>query len=193
MITDKTTYKYYLQRDLQAYGLQKLSLYDYFRIDSLRFLRRLRRIEYIYNCKRNNPFAAFYLFGLELINHRAGVRLGYTIPKNVFGAGLCLVHHGTIVVSPKTRVGENCRMHPSTSIGDYDGAPLIGNNVYIAPGAKIFGNISIGNNVAIGANAVVNKSFGDNVTLGGIPATVIADKSSFDIDVFPETILNSAK
>lgn len=84
-------------------------------------------------------------------------------------------------------------MHPSTSIGDYDGAPHIGNNVYIAPGAKIFGNISIGNNVAIGANAVVNKSFGDNVTLGDIPATVISDKSSFDIDVFPETILNSAK
>lgn len=193
MITDKTTYKYYLQRDLAAYGLQKLSLYDYFRIDSLRFLRRLRRIEYIYNCKRNNPFATFYLFGLELINHRAGVRLGYTIPKNVFGAGLCLVHHGTIVVSPKARVGENCRLHPSTSIGDYNGAPIIGNNVYIAPGAKIFGDICIGNNVAIGANAVVNKSFGDNVTLGGIPAAVIADRSSFDIDVFPETILNSVK
>ena len=40
-------------------------------------------------------------------------------------------------------------------------------------GAKIFGNINLGDNVKIGANAVVNKSFGSNVTLVGIPAKPI--------------------
>lgn len=188
MIIDKATYKYYIACDLKAYGLHKLSLYDYLRMDSLRFIRRLRKIEYLHNCKRSNPLVAFYLILLEIINHRSGVRLGFTIPKNVFGPGLCIVHHGTIVVSPKARVGAYCRIHPSTSIGDYNGAPQIGDMVYIAPGAKIFGDITIGNEVAIGANAVVNNSFGSHLTLGGVPATVISEKSSLDIDVFPETI-----
>ncbi|MCE5331666.1 MAG: serine acetyltransferase [Bacteroidales bacterium] len=117
--------------------------------------------------------------------------MGFTIPKNVFGSGLCIVHHGTIVVSPKAKVGKNCRIHPSTSIGDYNGAPTIGDNVYIGPGAKIFGNISIGNNVAVGANAVVNSDFPDNVIIGGIPAVVLSRKSSFEIGVYPENILEN--
>ncbi|MBR1799656.1 MAG: serine acetyltransferase [Bacteroidales bacterium] len=111
---------------------------------------------------------------LELLNHRLAVRLGFTIPKNVFGPGLCIVHRGTIVVHPHAQVGSNCRLHTSTNIGDYNGVPTLGDDVYVGPGAKIFGNITIGNNVAIGANAVVNQSVDDNCTVGGIPATVIS-------------------
>jgi serine O-acetyltransferase len=55
---------------------------------------------------------------------------------------------------------------------------LFGDNVYIGPGAKIFGPIVIGNNVAIGANAVVNKSFQHNCTIAGVPAKVISQKTS---------------
>ena len=57
-------------------------------------------------------------------------------------------------------------------------APTFGNNVYIGPGAKIFGKITIGDNVAIGANAVVNKDVPSNVTVGGIPARIISNKGS---------------
>ncbi len=46
--------------------------------------------------------------------------------------------------------------------GEKRGVPIIGDNVYIAPGAKIFGKIKIGNNVKIGANAVVYKNIPDN-------------------------------
>ena len=52
-------------------------------------------------------------------------------------------------------------------------APIIGDNCFIGPGAKLFGKIKIGDNVAIGANAVVNKSFGDNVTIAGVPAKIV--------------------
>lgn len=189
MITDKKSYRRYLERDLAAYGLDKITFYVYWRVDCLRFIRRLRKMEYLHNVKQSNPFCRFYLFILEFINHRLSTRLGLTIPKNVFGEGLCIVHHGTIVVSPKAKIGENCRIHPSTSIGDYNGAPTIGNNVYIGPGAKIFGNIKIGNNVAIGANAVVNKDIPDNVTVGGIPAKIISQKSSIENGLYPENFL----
>jgi len=192
MITDKASYQYYIQRDLEAYELEKLSFYNYCWMDSVRFQRRLRRIEYLYNVRHGNILCRIILFYLEIKNHLLATRLGFSIPKNVFGAGLCLVHYGTIVVSKDAKIGENCRIHPSTSIGNYNGAPTIGNNVYIGPGAKLFGNISIGNNVAIGANAVVNTDIPDNVTVGGIPAKIISNKSSLESGVFPDNFIKKS-
>ena len=190
MITNKASYHYYLERDLKAYQLEKLTLYNYIWMDCLRFQRRLRKIEYLHNVHHKNILCRLQLIALEIFNHRLSTRLGLSIPKNVFGAGLCIVHYGTIVVSAKAKIGENCRIHPSTSIGEYNGAPTLGNNVYIAPGAKLFGGITIGNNVAIGANAVVNNDIPDNVTVGGIPAKIISNKTSIDIDVYPENFIN---
>lgn len=189
MITDKSSYHYYLQRDLEAYQLQKMSFYNYWWMECLRFQRRLRKIEYLSNAKQKNTFSKLYLVILQIINHRLGVKLGLSIPKNVFGAGLCIVHYGTIVVSPEAKIGKNCRIHPSTSIGNYNGAPEIGDSVYIGPGAKLFGNIKIGNNVAIGANAVVNMDIPDNVTVGGIPAKIISHKSSIENGVYPDNFI----
>ena len=59
-------------------------------------------------------------------------------------------------------------------------APEIGDNCFIGPGAKIFGKIKIGDNVAIGANAVVNKSFGNNVTIAGVPAKVVNNIGTYN-------------
>lgn len=56
----------------------------------------------------------------------------------------------------------------------HDKAPRIGNNVYIGPGAIIFGNIEIADNISIGANATVNKSFNEqNTVFAGTPAKVV--------------------
>lgn len=51
--------------------------------------------------------------------------------------------------------------------------PTIGNNVMIGCGAKLLGNINIGDNVKIGANSVVLKDIPSNVTVVGIPGKVI--------------------
>lgn len=88
-----------------------------------------------------------------------------------------------IVVNGGAKIGANCRIHVDVNIGTEAGkdsaAPKIGDNCYIAPGAKIFGPITIGAGTVIGANAVVNKSFPDgNQTLGGVPARVISFKTS---------------
>ncbi|EGW41099.1 bacterial transferase hexapeptide family protein [Desulfosporosinus sp. OT] len=105
--------------------------------------------------------------------------LGFTIPRHVFGPGLSIAHWGSIVVHPDVRVGKNCRIHSAVNIGVFnEKCPIIGDNVYIAPGAKLFGGIIIGNNVTIGANAVVNKDVPSNVTVGGIPAKIISENNS---------------
>ena len=58
--------------------------------------------------------------------------------------------------------------------GKHKGCPVIGNEVYIGPGAKIVGNVTIGNNVAIGANAVVTSDIPNNACVGGVPAKIIS-------------------
>lgn len=109
--------------------------------------------------------------------------LGFSIPLNVFGPGLCIAHRGTIIVNKDARIGENCRIHACTNIGSGRGsdllAPKIGNSVYIGPGAKIFGDVEIADNIAIGANSVVNKSFRERgISIAGVPARKINNKGS---------------
>ncbi|TSK06246.1 MAG: hypothetical protein FPO08_13930 [Geobacter sp.] len=82
-------------------------------------------------------------------------------------------------------MGECCNLSQGVTIGQAGrGAqqfvPVIGDRVYIGPGAKIFGKVSIGSDVAIGANAVVTKDLPDNAVAVGIPAKVINLGSSRD-------------
>ncbi len=96
-----------------------------------------------------------------------------------------------MVVNGGAQIGEYCRIHVGVNIGTAAGAgdlaPKIGNGVYIAPGAKIFGPIEIADGIAIGANAVVNKSFqAPNISIGGIPAKQISDKGSKGFLYMPE-------
>ena len=58
-----------------------------------------------------------------------------------------------------------------------NGVPMIGNNVYIGPGAKLFGPITIGDNVTIGANAVVNRDIPSNCVVAGVPAKIIKENA----------------
>ena len=115
--------------------------------------------------------------------HKLSIKLGFEIPPFVAGPGLSLAHRGPVIVNSHARIGRNCRIHSGVNIGaaagGSDQAPIIGDNCYIGPGAKLFGRIEVLEGTAIGANAVVNKSFGEkNITLGGIPARVISNKSA---------------
>ncbi len=121
--------------------------------------------------------------------------LGFSIPINVFGPGLRIAHRGTIVINKNARTGDNCRIHACTNIGsnlDEVSAPQIGNNMYIGPGAKIFGNVVIADNITIGANSVVNKSFCEkSISIAGIPAKKINIKGLDDIMVTATQIVKN--
>lgn len=181
MIGSRQDYKFYLEADKIALGLKRKRP----RIvgeDVWKFQRILRRVEYFHNCKKRFIWKLYYMY-LQLKYYRLSVKLGFTIPPNVFGPGLCIVHRGTIVVAKGTKVGSNCRMHVCVNIGTKAGfadqVPTIGNNVYIGPGAKIMGNIEIADWIAVGANAVVNRSFTEqNISIAGVPAKKINDEGS---------------
>lgn len=183
MIQSKTDYYHYLAQDQKALGLNNMSFNDKI-INFIspnriwKFQKTLRKLEYYKNCKNNGINKLYYNF-LRYKFKNISLKLGFSIPPNVFGPGLSIAHYGTIVINSATKVGKNCRIHVCVNIGASGGekeAPQIGDNVYIAPGAKIYGNINIANNTAIGANAVVHKSFEEEgFLIAGNPAKKIKE------------------
>lgn len=90
------------------------------------------------------------------------------------GPGL-FIEHGFATVIAATSIGSNCWINQQVTIGysNYTDCPTIGNNVRIAAGAKVFGRITVGDNVIIGANAVVCKDVPANCTVVGVPAHIV--------------------
>ena len=140
----------------------------------------LRHHEYHYNNKDKfiHKILCFYW---AWRHHKIGVRLNFTIPVNTCGKGLRLNHYGTVIINSNAIIGDFCDIHADVNIGQNGGGkingkntPIIGNNVWIGPGAKLFGKITIADYCQIGANAVVNKSFNIvGAVLVGCPAKII--------------------
>lgn len=95
------------------------------------------------------------------------------ICTNDIGGGLIIQHGFSTIINAK-KIGRNCHIYQQVTIG-FNGtqSPIIGDNVRICCGAKVIGGIHIGNNVVIGANAVVCKDIPDNVIVAGVPAKII--------------------
>ncbi|MGA2564250.1 MAG: serine acetyltransferase [Steroidobacteraceae bacterium] len=89
------------------------------------------------------------------------------------GRNFVIDHFGGIIISGYARFGDNCRIRNGVVVGlqrvDEPCAPVVGDNVDIGAGAKILGRITIGNNVVIGANAVVIRDVPDNCLVVGVP------------------------
>lgn len=176
-IRSKADYSAFLREDLRAHGLDSWRPYYRLTRPTLHFQRLLRRVEYLQNSKCIIGRILFVYARVRLA--RNSVRLGISIPPGVFGRGLSIAHYGSIVVNDGARVGKYCRIHSATNIGTFAGsAPVIGDYVYIGPGAVIYGGVTLGNEIAVGANAVVGKSFVGPATLGGVPARIINSEGS---------------
>ena len=182
MLRTKTELKEYITKDkIARYGTSGVPISVRIKTRKLyKYNVILRKTEYHIN-NHHTLRTLYYKYRLL----RLGMALGWSIEPNTFGPGLCVVHYGTVVVNGNARIGANARIQAGVNIGSSSGdsaAPLIGDNVYFGPGAKVFGNIYIASNTAIAANAVVNKSFyKEGTTIGGIPAKVISEKGSWSM------------
>jgi serine O-acetyltransferase len=93
------------------------------------------------------------------------------------GPGLYIAWEFGVTVGPSV-IGANCMIFQNVTVGrqlvgDGDGVPRIGDNVYIGPGSTITGPITIGNNVTISAGTVLSKSVPDRCLVAGNPGRVI--------------------
>lgn len=118
--------------------------------------------------KRRNAFFRIFLDPIyAVLFYIILCAWGIEIPRSAeIGEGLYVGHCGGITISSSAKIGKNVNISQQVTIGvsgqgDKQGVPIIGDDVFIAPGAKIFGKINVGNNVKIGANAVVYKDIPD--------------------------------
>lgn len=101
--------------------------------------------------------------------------LYFDTPSHKIGRGL-VIQHGHSSRINADQIGEGCQIWHNVTIGkDRPGGekPVIGNNVLICAGSIVIGNVHIGDNVTIGAAAVVTKDVPDNCVVVGNPARIV--------------------
>ncbi|RDC54282.1 serine acetyltransferase [Pedobacter chinensis] len=140
--------------------------------------------------RRNLILRIIFFWYLLLYKFIIGWILNIDISARVrIGPGLKLVYGYGSVIDGATTIGTNCTLRHLTTItckmledGTSSPAPVIGDNVDIGVNATIIGDIKIGNNVIIGAGAVVTKDVENNCVIGGNPAVVIKMVYKFPLD-----------
>lgn len=93
-------------------------------------------------------------------------------PTCKLGEGVNIAHGLGIVIHQNSIIGKGTMIYQHVTIGSGNG-PIIGNNCILGAGCCILGNIRLGNNVKVGANAVVINDVPDNCTVVGVPAKII--------------------
>ncbi len=125
------------------------------------------------------PFSFLY----QLLKFFSEMLLGMELPcEAVIGRRFVIEHIGGIVVSGDAIFGDDCIIRNGVTVGlrnrGVRGSPTIGNRVDIGAGAKLLGPIHIGDDTAIGANAVVISDVPPNSIAVGIPARIRPRKTS---------------
>lgn len=98
---------------------------------------------------------------------------GADIPLNCnIGGGLLIPHPNGIVIHPHASIGPNCLIFQQVTLGTLaqGGTPVLGGHVDLGAGAKILGNVRIGDHAVVGANAVVLHDVPARAVAVGIPA-----------------------
>lgn len=99
-------------------------------------------------------------------------------PAAKIGPGFFIDHGMGVVIGETTEIGEDVTIYQGVTLGGTGKQrgkrhPTIGNNVVIGVGAKVLGNIQIGNHVKIGGGSVVIHSVPDDCTVVGVPAEIV--------------------
>ena len=178
-------YIHNVKSDLFRYGgkFDIVSFLDcYFKIPGFKYTFYMRTAKYL---KSGGILCLpVYILARLFLSHYM-YKFGISIPYNTeIAPGFYIGHFGGIVINSETIIGKNCNINHDVTIGaayggKSPGVPVIKDNVYFGPGCKVVGGITIGNNVAIGANCVLTKSVPDNSVVAGIPGVVISEKGSY--------------
>ena len=180
-ITSKKQLKFFIAADRMINrGHFKVSISDrikqiLFPDDIMTYLVVMRKTSFYKNGKGLSKIKYIYYHRRY---HTLGIKLGFSIGCDVFGYGLRIPHHGTIVVGGSNRIGNYAVLHTSICISNNE--KHIGDGLYCATGAIMTSPLTLGNNISVGANSLVNKSFDyDNALIGGVPAKFLKNEEAW--------------
>ena len=120
-----------------------------------------------------------YKFIAKIISQISRFFTGIEIhPAAFIGKGLLIDHGSGVVIGETAIIGDDCTLFQGVTLGGRGNEigkrhPTLYNSVFVGAGAKILGNVEIGNNAKIGANAVVLCDIPDDATAVGMPARVV--------------------
>lgn len=159
-----------------AFGFWGLQIY---RFGALRYRFKSKLIRF--------PLAAIHIVLSKISEMAFGITIGESA---VIGRRLIIEHSGGIVVHGKSVIGDDCIIRQGVTIGNRHmheplAAPVLGNRVNVGAGAKILGRITIGDDVEIGANAVVIRDVPAGCIAVGVPARIIKRGSDTPVRMTP--------
>lgn len=183
MITSRKKLAEYIRADFEAQGMEhpllsRITYGENWRMFS--YMKTLRHLEYYMNTKSSLLGNIMYFY--YLLKHRRNcIKYQINISPNTCNSGLKLVHPGFRRLGGYLKIGKNCTFLPLVLIGkkspNVDTTNYtIGDNCYFGTGAIVMGPVKIGNNVTVGAGAVVTKDIPDNCVVAGNPARIISQK-----------------
>lgn len=179
MIKDKKDLKYYLAEDNKRYKNKPVKFLDWILHNEKWYIHiyliALRHVEYHLNTGKKNLSFLWWWF----IYKRYGFKTKIMIAPNTCAPGVIVYHLGDLVwVSSNCHIGRNCTLRAGVVFGRVNiahksGDVYVGDNCEFGLGVRILGTIQIGNNVTVGANAVVTHDIPDNCVVAGVPAKIL--------------------
>lgn len=167
----KADLKYYLECDRIALGKKR-------RRPSLRMGDRIwrfeilmRKCEYLFNRKRQNPAYILPYYWFKWHFNRQCVLHNIEMPMNVIGEGLVIWHLQNIIINANAHIGKNLSLSAGVTVGQaHDRIPEIGDNVELMLDARVLG-VTVCDHVVVGAGALVVKPITEPYTVwAGLPA-----------------------
>ncbi len=159
----KTSLIYLIKSDLSAYGLK---FYKALFITEFQAVLNFRIYSYVY--RKISKFLGFLLYERSKRIYSVDIP-----PTTLISEGFVIVHIGAIVIGRHVVIGKQVKIQSGVTLGmknNSSGMPIIGDNTYLGTGCKILGDVKIGNEVVIGANAVVINDVPSRYYSVGIPA-----------------------
>lgn len=175
MIESKEQLKHYLKMDAVQFGDKMPGLKDFIlkneRWFIFRLKRRLRYLEYYQNCSKNFVMKLLYFYHFYFYK-KLSWKCKCIVNPNTCGPGLTIWHLGSFIYVRKgAQVGKNFTIVSGVVLGQqkHDGKEriIVGDDCYCGLNSCILGDVVIGNNVTIGANAVVTKDVPAGAVLVG--------------------------
>lgn len=146
-------------------------------VESLWAIGLYRFGQYLYE-EAPRPLRALLRVPYELARKLVVIAVGIHLhPRTRIGPGLFIAHFGGIWVNPRAVLGAHCNLAHGVTIGAPDAepaAPVLGDRVWVGPGAVVTGPIRIGSRAVIGANSLVSSNLPEAAVAVGVPARVLA-------------------
>lgn len=137
-----------------------------------KYIRTLRIAEYHLNSNHKIRFAVYHRR-----KHYLGNKLGFEIPENCVGKGLTIYHISPIIINDKVRIGNDFKVSGNFCAGHAKaggGAPVIGDNVNAGWGSCVIGDVTVADDVILGAGCVVVDSIEHKgACVAGVPAKML--------------------